>query len=97
MIVNEPKKGYRIEDLLGSRARVKILKVLAFNNELNISLIISKTKLNHSIVLNHLNLLKSFNLIQEKKFGRIKIYRYKIENLKARCLKKFIEIWEREY
>ena len=97
MIVNEANKRYNIEDLLGSKARIKILKLLALKNELNISLIISKTKLNHSIVVKHLNLLKSFNLIQEKKFGRIKIYRYKIENIKARSLKKFIEIWEREY
>lgn len=97
MIVNEANKRFVIEDLLGSKARIKILKVLALNNELNISLIISKTKLNHSLVVKHLNLLKSFNLIQEKKFGRIKIYRYKIENIKARSLKKFIEIWEREY
>jgi len=97
MIVNEAKKKYNIEDLLGSKARIKILKVLALYNELNISLIISKTKLNHSIAVKHLNLLESFNLIQEKNFGRIKIYRYKIENIKARSLKKFIEIWEGEY
>ena len=94
MIINETKKRYSIEDLLGSKARIKILKTLAINNELNISLIISETKLNHSNVIKHLNILKSFNLIQEKKFGRIKIYRYKTENIKARSLKKFIEIWE---
>jgi len=34
------------------------------------------------------------NLVQEKHFGRIKIYRYKIENIKARSLSKFINIWE---
>ena len=97
MMINEKKEVYLIEDLLGSKARIKILKALALNTEMNISLIISKTKLNHSNVLKHLNILKSFNLIQEKKFGRIKIYRYKTENIRARCLKKFIEIWERDY
>lgn len=97
MIINEQKKRYLIEDLLGSKARIKILKTLALNEELNISLIISKTKLNHSNVIKHLNILKTFSLIQEKRFGRIKIYRYKTENIRARCLKKFIEIWERDY
>ena len=96
-MINEKKEVYLIEDLLGSKARIKILKALALNTEMNISLIISKTRLNHSNVLKHLNILKSFNLIQEKKFGRIKIYRYKTENIRARCLKKFIEIWERDY
>lgn len=97
MIINEKSKKHLIEELLGSKARLKILKTLALNEELNISLIISKTKLNHANVLKHLNFLKSVNLIQEKKFGRIRIYRYKTENIKARSLKNFIEIWERDF
>jgi len=94
MIINGPTERSQIEDLLGSKARIKILKTLALNNELNISLIITKTNLNHTNVLKHLNFLKNLNLVQEKKFGRIKIYRYRNENIKARYLKKFIEIWE---
>ena len=97
MIINEQKEHNHIEDLLGSKARIKILKMLAINNELNISLIITKTNLNHTTVLKHLNFLKRTNLVQEKKFGRIKIYRYKNENVKARYLKKFIEIWEGDF
>ncbi|MFX1325888.1 MAG: ArsR family transcriptional regulator [Promethearchaeota archaeon] len=88
------EKKYLIEELLGSKARVKILKSLALNEELTLSLIISKTKLNYSNVVKHLNYLKDLNLVQEKRFGRIKVFRYKIENLKARSLKKFIDIWE---
>lgn len=97
MINNQLEKKNLIEDLLGSRARVKILKTLAKNDELTISLIIKKTKLNYNCVLKHLNFLKLQNLIQEKKFGRIKIFRYKSENMKARSLRNFIEIWERVY
>ena len=94
MIINIEKTKSFIEDVLGSRARVKILKCLAVYEELTISLIIAKTKLNHSNVLRHLNYLKTCNLIQEKKFGRIKIYRFKSENIKAKSLKNLIEIWE---
>ena len=88
--------NFYIEDILGSRARIKILKILSKYNELSISTIISKTKLNHSNVLKHLILLKDFNLIQEKRFGRIRIFRYKDENMRARSLKRFINIWENE-
>ena len=95
MIISENK--FLIEDLLGSKARVKILKVLAQNEELTISLIIKQTRLNYSNVIKHLTHLKSLNLIQEKNFGRIKIFRYRIENIKARSLKKFIEIWEGDF
>ena len=45
MMTNEIKESDKIEDLLGSKARVKILKSLALNGELNISLIISKTNI----------------------------------------------------
>ena len=84
------------EDLLGSRARAKILKVLAQNEELTISLLIKKTMLNYSNVMKHLSYLKDLDLIQEKKFGRIRIYRYKIENEKAKSLKELIEILEED-
>lgn len=83
-----------VEDLFGSRARVRILKTLTKNEELAISQIISKTRLNYSCVMKHLNYLKTLNLIQEKKFGRIRIFRFKLENVKARSIKKFFEIWE---
>jgi len=97
MMVNDSHKKRDIEEVLGSKARIKILKTLAMNNELNISLIIKNTRLNHSNVLKHLQILKELNLVQEKKFGRIRIYRYKNENIKARSLKKFIEIWEDDF
>ena len=94
MIINEAEENSKIENLLGSRARIKILKVLALNQELSISQIIKITKLNHASVKSHLGCLKSYNLIQEKIFGRIKIYRYKFENIRAKSLKTFIQIWE---
>ena len=94
MIINEAEENSKIENLLGSRARIKILKVLALNQELSISQIIKITKLNHASVKSHLGCIKSYNLIQEKIFGRIKIYRYKFENIRAKSLKTFIQIWE---
>ncbi len=97
MIVKRLENKNLIEDLLGSRARVKILKVLAINEELTISLIISKTRLNYSCVIKHITYLKMINLIQEKKFGRIKIFRFKLENVKARSFKNFLEIWEGDF
>ncbi|MFX1389628.1 MAG: winged helix-turn-helix domain-containing protein [Promethearchaeota archaeon] len=97
MIVNRQNNENLIENVLGSRARVKILKILAKYEELTISLIIKKARLNYTCVLRHLNFLKKINLIQEKNFGRIKIFRFKSENIKARSLKKFIEIWEGDF
>ena len=96
MIVEEIKEKCSIENLLGSKARIKILKTLALNQELSITQIIKKTRLNHTNALKHLQYLKSFNLVQEKIFGRIKIFRFRIENIRAKSLKTLIEIWEEE-
>ena len=83
-----------IEDLFSSRGRIKILKELAESNELNISELCRRVDLNHSSTKSHLEVLLDSGLIEEKKFGRIKIYRYKIEDLRARSLRSFFDLWE---
>ncbi|MBN2229905.1 MAG: winged helix-turn-helix transcriptional regulator [Candidatus Thorarchaeota archaeon] len=83
-----------IEDLFSSRGRIKILKELAKATELNISELCRRVELNHSSTKSHLEVLMSSGLIEEKKFGRIKIYRYKIEDLRARSLRNFFDLWE---
>jgi len=79
------------KDLLSSKARVKILKVLALNEEITISLLIKKTRLNDATVTNHLNYLKEVDLVQEKKFGRIKIYRLKKEDFEVKVALIFLK------
>ncbi len=85
---------FLIENLFESKARIRILNTLVKEKELNISSLINKTRLNHTNILKHLNFLKTRDLIQEKKFGRIRIFRYKNENIKAKALENFIHIWE---
>lgn len=82
-----------IEDLFSSRGRIKVLRELAESNELNISEICKRVSLNHSTTKSHLRVLVDSGLIEEKTFGRIKIYRYRIEDLRARSLKNFLELW----
>ena len=83
-----------IEDIFCSRGRTKIIKLLALRDELNISKIVELTGLNHLSVKSHLFYFKEINFVQEKKYGRIRIYRFKTENLKAKALKNLIEFWE---
>ncbi len=85
-----------IEEIFASKGRSKIIKLLALTDEMNISDIVKKTRLNHQGVMRHLEFLESHNVVQEKKFGRIRIFRLKTENLKTRSLKKLIEFWERD-
>ena len=84
-----------IEDIFSSRGRIKILKELALSNELLISELCRRVGLNHSSTRSHLKVLIKSGLIEEKTHGsRIKIYRYKIEDLRARSLRSLFNLWE---
>ena len=85
-----------IEELFSSRGRIKVLKELADSMELNISDLCRRIGLNHSSTKSHLLILMDAGLVEEKTFGtfgRIKIYRYCIEDLRARALKNLLDLW----
>ncbi|MFX1474132.1 MAG: winged helix-turn-helix domain-containing protein [Promethearchaeota archaeon] len=84
-----------VDLLFSSRGRVKIIRLLVECGELNISEIARRTGLNHGTTRKHLQFLERAKIVQEKTFGRIRIYRYKVENLRALALKRFIELWEK--
>ncbi|NVM53274.1 MAG: helix-turn-helix transcriptional regulator [Candidatus Helarchaeota archaeon] len=86
--------GLAVEDVLQSKGRIKILKVLARELEVNISEIVRRVHLNHSSVRYHLHHLVQADLVQEKVFGRIRIYRFRIETIRARALLNLFDVWE---
>ena len=83
-----------LEELFSSRGRVRILSILIRARELNISEISRRAKLNYTTVSKHLEFLTQFNLLEEKHFGRIKIYRFKQETVFGRALKNLFELWD---
>jgi predicted transcriptional regulator len=85
------------EEVLSSKSRCKIIKQLAQENEMNISRIVFNTGLNHVTVRKDLAFFSHIGFIQEKQFGRIKIYRFRDENAKANALKHLIQFWESEF
>ena len=87
--------GLAVEDVLSSKGRVRILKLLAELGELNISAISRTINLNHTAVKDHLRFLTEVGLIKEKKFGRILIYQFDENNVLAHSLKQLFRIWER--
>jgi len=96
-VMNSPldRTSVSVDLLFASRGRVKIIRLLAECGELNISEIAKRAHLNHSTTRRHLQFLEHAKIVQEKTFGRIKIYRFRLENIRARALKRFIELWEK--
>ncbi|MBS7249926.1 MAG: winged helix-turn-helix transcriptional regulator [Candidatus Freyarchaeota archaeon] len=83
-----------LEQIFSSKGRIKIVKVLAREEELNISEIAKRANLNYSTTNQHLDFLEKAGLVQEKIFGRIRIFRFRIENIKAQAIKNLFDIWE---
>jgi DNA-binding transcriptional ArsR family regulator len=83
-----------IEDVLSSKGRVRILRILAEIGELNISDIARRAGLNYATTNQHLKALEDAGLVQHKKFGRIRIFRFNEENLRAKTVKKLIDLWD---
>lgn len=89
----KPSKAVPLEEIFLSRGRIKILQILAKANELNISQIAKDANLNHNSVKYHLAALTAAGILQEKIFGRVKIYRFRLEDLKVRAIKQLFELW----
>lgn len=62
------------EEVLCSRGRVKVLKVVMRHGEVNITRIVRETGLNHKTVKNHLMRLAELGIVNERSFGRAKLY-----------------------
>ncbi len=85
-----------IEDVFASLGRTKVIWLLvhAANNEMNISEIVRKSKLNHQNVEGHLKRLVALGLVQDKPFGRIRIFRLRVEEKRVRALKNFVDFFQ---
>lgn len=63
-----------VEELLGSRGRIRVLGVVSESGELNISEVARSARMNHSDVEGHLEKIKKMGLLREKHFGNIRIF-----------------------
>lgn len=85
----------KIENILSSRGRIKVLRVVLDTGELNISEIARRAGLNYATTNNHLEALERAGLILEKRFGRIRIYKCRDGDERIEQLRNLIEVWEK--
>ncbi|TFF88293.1 MAG: ArsR family transcriptional regulator [Promethearchaeota archaeon] len=90
----EPKNRCKIEQVFASKGRVKIIKILLEEEELNISEIVDRCRLNHKSTLKHLKFLTKIGILQEKIYGRIRIYRIRFEDYRVKAIKDMFDIWK---
>jgi len=84
----------QIEEVLGNRLRLKILRILSQIGELNVSEIARRLSANYKTTMKHLKILEDAGILQHKKFGRIHLYRFDEKSPRAMAIKRLIEEWE---
>lgn len=85
-----------VEDMFSSKGRVKVLKVLAERGEMNISDITRRSNLNHTTTAMHLKKLCELGVVEEKNFGRIRIFRFRREDPRAWAIQSLFETFRKE-
>ncbi len=77
------KLDRRVEEILGSKGRVRVLQVLTESSELNISEVSRRTGLNYTSVERHLVKLQRLGLLREKRYGKIRIFEAAFKSLRV--------------
>lgn len=85
-----------MEEILGSRGKIKIIKIIYENGEINITRITKISGLNHKLVTKHLQELKNRGIIVEKVIGRVKFYSINFKNPASLALVDVLSLIEKE-
>ena len=84
-----------LEEVLSSKSRMKILKLIYQLGQLNVSDVARRLKLNFASTSKHLKLLESEGILQERTYGRVRMYRFNEGSAKAKALQNLLDVWEK--
>ncbi len=83
-----------LEAVIASRGRFKILRLLSQVHELNISEIAKRAGVPYISADRHLMVLKRSGIVEEKSFGRIRIFRFRDEDRRCQAVRRFLAAWQ---
>jgi DNA-binding transcriptional ArsR family regulator len=83
-----------VEEVFSSKSRMKILKIIYQLGQLNVSDVARRLKLNFTSTSEHLKILELEGVLQERKYGRVRMYRFS-EGVKAKAVVNLIEAWQK--
>lgn len=82
--------------MFSSKPRMKILKLIARLGELNVSDVARRIGVNFTTTSRHLKVLEEEGILQQRVYGRIRMYRFNQASPKAKAVQNLIETWEQE-
>ena len=84
-----------LEEVFSSKSRVKILKLIYKLGQLNVSDVARRLKMNYASTSEHLKVLESEGILQERTYGRVRMYRFNEGSAKAKAVAALIDAWEK--
>jgi predicted transcriptional regulator len=87
-------KQMELEEVFSSKSRMKILKLVYKLGQLNVSDVARRLKLNYASTSEHLKVLESEGILQERTYGRVRMYRFNEGSAKAKAVQNLIDAWE---
>jgi DNA-binding transcriptional ArsR family regulator len=88
------RRALQLESVLSSYGRVKVLKLMIEEEELNISEVARRTGLSHASTARHLGFLTKSGVLREKRFNRIRIFSVERGSPYYGPLSRLIEEWK---
>ncbi len=83
-----------LEEVFSSKPRMKILKLINQSGSLNVSDIARRISTNYAATSKHLKVLDAEGILQERLYGRIRMYRFNEGSAKAKAVQNLIDAWE---
>jgi DNA-binding transcriptional ArsR family regulator len=86
-----------LEEVLSSKTRIKILKLLNQQGQRNVSDIARRIKINYAAADKHLQLLESEGILKLYRYGqRFRLYSFNETSQKAKAIQNLIHVWEQK-
>ncbi|MCE4603409.1 MAG: helix-turn-helix domain-containing protein [Aeropyrum sp.] len=83
-----------LEDIITSKGKVKILKILVKDGQANITRLVRETGMHHKLVSKHIEDLKRMGLVGEKRYGRIRFIYLEYGDPRVRVIREIIKSLE---
>ena len=83
-----------IENLFSSKTRIRVLRELLRVREINLTRLSKALGINYKVLTYHIDVLKSMGIVDEKRFGRIRIVRLREDDPRVFLLDKLFKEFE---
>ncbi len=84
-----------VEILFESKGRFRVIRYLLEEGQANISKIVKNTGLPHRLVVKHLRELERHGIVEEKRYGRLRLFEVNLEDPRISATKNLIRELER--